>query len=168
MGSLSHLLGKSIRFTAYNSSLAFHYNFVAGYNIVFEKQKFVLQPAAMVRYTDPIPVQWTVMLKGTYAGKLWGGLVFRSDDAIGISAGLTIKERLNVGYGYDYQIGGLRGYQSGSHEIMLSFVLTKEKPSLDEEDDKLNKSIMDDLQKKNEQPKTPETPTTPTDKILLR
>jgi len=167
MGSINHLLGNSIQFTAYNSSLSYHYNFIAGYNFRFDKKKFALQPSVMFKYAHPAPVQWTGMLKGTYDNNYWIGLIYRSDDAIGISAGVTIKERFNVGYGYDYTLAGLRKQQTGSHEIMLSFVITKKRPSLDEEDDKLNKSVMDDLQKKNEEKEKlqQETPAAP-DKLI--
>jgi type IX secretion system PorP/SprF family membrane protein len=158
MGSFNHLLGKSIGFTGYNSSLAFHYNFIGGYNIRFDKQKFVLQPSVMVKYTRPTPAQWTLMLKGTFDNKYWLGLIFRTQDAVGISAGMTIRGRLNIAYGYDYAIGGLRSYSSGSHEIVISFVLPNKRPSLDEEDEKLNKGIMDALQKKKEQAESTETP----------
>lgn len=158
MGSVNHLLGNSIQFTNYNSSLSYHYNLIGGYNINLVKQKIVLQPSVMVKYASPAPVQWTGMVKATYSTNYWLGLIYRSDDAIGISAGITIKERFNVGYGYDYTIAGLRSQQSGSHELMLSFVITKKRPTLDEEDDELNKSIMDNLQKKNEENQNQPTP----------
>jgi len=167
MGSLNHLLGNSIQFTAYNSSLSFHYNFIAGYNFYLPKNKLVIQPSIMLKYANPAPVQITGMVRGTYDNKYWLGLIYRSDDAIGISAGITLKERFNIGYGYDYTIAGLRKQQSGSHELMLSFVITKKRPSLDEEDDKLNKSIMDDLQKENEEKLKQQTPPT-TDKLIAQ
>jgi len=47
----------------------------------------------------------------------------------------------------------LSNYQSGSHEIVLSFNLTKEKPTLEEEDDKLNNSILDEMKDNMEKDK---------------
>ena len=158
MGSLNHLLGKSVQFTTYNSSLSFHYNLIGGYNFNLVKQKVVLQPSIMLKYASPVPVQWTGMVKATYSDKYWLGLIYRSEDAVGISAGLMINERFNVGYGFDYTIAGLRKQQSGSHEIMLSFVITKKRPTLEEEDDELNKSIMDNFQKMNEEDPSQPTP----------
>jgi len=158
MGSLNHLLGKSVQFTTYNSSLSFHYNLIGGYNFNLVKQKVVLQPSVMLKYASPVPVQWTGMVKATYSDKYWLGLIYRSEDAVGISAGLMINERFNVGYGFDYTIAGLRKQQSGSHEIMLSFVITKKRPTLEEEDDELNKSIMDNFQKMNEEDPSQPTP----------
>lgn len=148
MGSAQHLLGKSIRFTSYNENLSFHYNAIAGYNIIFKKKKFVLQPSIMVQYTNPVPIQYSGMLKGTYDNKIWLGLIYRSSDAVGVSVGVNIKERFGIAYGYDYSISGLSKYQSGSHEVMLSFTVTKKKPSLDEEDEELNNSILEEMQKK--------------------
>lgn len=148
MASAHHILGKSIQFTSYNENLDFHYNAIAGYNINFKKKKFVLQPSAMVKYTSPVPLQYSAMLKGTYDNKYWLGFLYRSDDAVGISAGITVKERFKIAYGYDYTISGLRNYTSGSHEVMLSFVITKNKPTLDEEDEELNNSILEEMQKK--------------------
>ena len=153
MGSLHHLLGKEIKFTTYNSNLDFHYNVIAGYNFKFKKKKFELQPSVMFKYTKPVPYQITGMLKGTFNNKYWVGLIYRTDDAAGISAGMKIKERISVGYGYDYTLSDLSKYQSGSHEIMLSFVITKEKPSLDKEDEDLNKSIIEEMQKKMDEEK---------------
>jgi len=151
MGSLQHLLTKQIQFTSYNSNLAFHYNAIVGYTLDFPKKKFELQPSFMIKYTNPIPMQWTGMLKGTFNNKIWAGLLFRSDDALGLSVGIKLKERLNIGYGFDYSVSKIRKYNSGSHEVMLSFVITKKKPTLEEEDDKLNNSIMEDMKKKMEE-----------------
>ena len=74
--------------------------------------------------TTPVPAQWTVMMKATYEGKYWAGLLWRSQDAVGISLGYQLKERLTVAYGFDYSIGGIQNYQNGSHELVLSYVLT--------------------------------------------
>src|SRR5574343_25332 len=151
MGSMQHLLTRQIQFTSYNSNLAFHYNAIVGYTFEFPKKKFDLQPSFMIKYTNPIPMQWTGMLKGTFNNKIWAGLIFRSDDALGLSLGIKLKERLNIGYGYDYSVSKIRKYNYGSHEVMLSFVITKKKPTLEEEDDKLNNSIMEDMKQKMEE-----------------
>jgi type IX secretion system PorP/SprF family membrane protein len=156
MGSAHRLLADAVNFTSYNSNLAFHFNGIAGYNFNIKmknKKTFELQPSVMVRYAAPVPLQYSVMLKGTFNKKMWLGLIYRSDAAIGISAGVTLKEKFSIGYGYDYTMSGLSNYQSGSHEVMLSMVLTKKKPSLAEEDEDLNNSILEDMQKKLDEEK---------------
>jgi len=150
MGSFQRLLGRQIQFTSYNTNLDFHYNTILGYNFNFKNKKkknIQIQPGLMVRFVRPLPVQYTGMLRYTFDNKYWAGLLYRSDDAIGFSAGIRIKDRVNIGYGFDYTFSNLSNYQVGSHEVMLSFVLTKKKESLDEEDDKLNNSILEEIQK---------------------
>ena len=157
MGSIQHMLGKEIQFTTYNSNLSYHYNFIAGYNFKFKKKDIVIQPSFMMRYTQPVPLQYSAMLKGTFNSKFWVGFMFRDETGLstgssaGVSLGLNVNDRITVGYGYDYTISGLSNHQSGSHEIMLSFVITKNKPTLEEEDDELNNSIMEDMKKKMEE-----------------
>lgn len=157
MGSVDHLLGKSIQFTTYNSNLAFHYTGIVGMNFHLnadpkkKKMPIDIQPSALVRYVRPAPLQYSVMLKTTFNKKYWFGLIYRSDDAVGISAGMQISDRFNLAYGYDYTVSGLSSYQAGSHEVMLSFVISRKKPSMAEEDDELNKSIIDELKKTMEE-----------------
>ncbi|MCO5259511.1 MAG: type IX secretion system membrane protein PorP/SprF [Crocinitomicaceae bacterium] len=144
MASAQRLLGKAIKFTGYNSQLQFHYNFIAGYNFNFEKKKFDFQPSILIRYTKPAPVQISGMLKFMYNKQFWLATIYRHDEAIGINAGYTFKERYTISYGYDFCINKLRKYTTGSHEVMISIILNKKKPTLQEEDEKLNNSILEE------------------------
>lgn len=144
MGGLQQILGKAIRFTTYNSSLKKHFNLIGGYKYQIPNKKIVLEPAVLVSFVNPVPVQFTGMFKATFDQKYWCGVLYRSGDAAGVNLGMQVKNRLNIGYGYDYTLSGIRGYQSGSHEIVLTYVLTPEKPDIEEEDEELNKSILED------------------------
>ncbi len=157
MGSVDHLLSKNIQFTTYNSNLSFHYTGIVGMNFHLnadpkeKKMPIDIQPSALVRYVRPAPLQYSVMLKTTFNKKYWFGLIYRSDDAVGISAGMQISDRFNLAYGYDYTLSGLSSYQAGSHEVMLSFVISRKKTAQAEEDDELNKSILDEVKKSMEE-----------------
>lgn len=157
MGSMHHMLSRDIQFTSYNSNLEFHYTGIAGFNINLnadpkkKKMPIDIQPSFLIRYVKPLPVQYSIMLKTTFNKKYWAGLIFRSDDAIGLSLGMQIGEKFNFGYGFDYTLTGLSSYQAGSHEVMLSYVISKKKPSMAEKDDELNKSIIEELQKSIEE-----------------
>ncbi len=159
MGAMHRMLSRNIQFTTYNDNLEFHYTGVVGYTMHLnsdpkkKKMPIDIQPSALIRYVKPVPVQYSLMVKATFDKKYWGGLIFRSDDAIGLTLGMQVGEKFNFGYGFDYTYSGLSSYQAGSHEIMLSYVISRKKPSLDEKDDELNKSIIEDLQKSIEENK---------------
>lgn len=154
MGSVKSLLGESIEFTSLNSSLNKHYTLIAGYNFKLKNKPWVIQPSFLAKGTDPVPSQFSLMAKMTYDDKFWGALLYRTENAAGVSIGIKLKKRISIGYAYDYSLWGIRNYNNGSHEIVLSFVTTPPKKlTLEEEDDKLNKSIMDDLRKQLEENK---------------
>lgn len=153
MGSVQHLLSRDIQFTTFNSNLSFHYNLIGGYTFTPKKSKVEIQPSIMVKYVKPAPVQYSAMLRATFNKKYWAGLIYRSDDAVGITAGMWIKERINLAYGYDFALSPIRKYTTGSHEIALSIILTKKKPTLEELDEKLNNSILDEFEKNSEKKK---------------
>ena len=140
-----------------NESLRKHYTFIAGYNIKFKKKPWEIQPSVMMKSTYPVPNQWTAMAKVTYKQKFWGGVLYRTENAAGVCVGMNLKERLSVGYTFDYSMGGITNYQSGSHEIVISFVTTPNRPSIEEEDEKLNNSIMDEMKKQMEDKKKKES-----------
>jgi type IX secretion system PorP/SprF family membrane protein len=165
MLSMNHILGDVITFTDFNDGLSQHYTAIAGYKWhvnkpkkapegeseeTEKKKKIELLPVVMVNYVAPIEPQASFMLKLTYDEKYWIGAMMRTQDAVGLTAGLKIKNRLNIGYAFDYSLGSIKAYNFGSHEIMLSFQTTSKKPTLDELDDDINNGIFEDNKKKKD------------------
>jgi type IX secretion system PorP/SprF family membrane protein len=142
MASFNHIVGKAFRFAPYNTNLATHFDAIVGYNFAFKKKKLELQPSLMLKYVKPASAQLCAMVKITYDNKYWGGLLFRTNDAIGVCLGAKIKDQFSIAYGYDYTLGRLSKFQYGSHEIVLSYIINPKKKSLDEKDEELNNSIM--------------------------
>lgn len=151
-GAIDHLIGRKFNVTSYNQNLQWHYNFMTSYKFQFKKH-WEVRPAVMVRSTQHIPAQVSIMLQGSYQNRFILGLAYRSSDAFGFYAGWRFKDRLSISYGYDYSYTAIRKYNGGSHEIGISFILTKNRPSLEEEDDKLNNSILEEIQKEMEKNK---------------
>lgn len=145
-GSIDHLIGKGLNLNSYNQNLQFHYTVMSSYKFQLKKN-WEVRPAVLFRYTNPVPPQVSILAQLSYQDKYFGGLNFRTNDAIGIFLGFRLKNRLSITYGYDYSYTKIRKYSAGSHEIGISFVITKNRPSLEEEDDKLNNSILEDIQK---------------------
>jgi len=165
MLSMNHMLGGAIKFTDFNDGLSKHYSLIGGYKWhvnkpkkpvdgeskeVTKKKKIELMPVMMLNYVAPIEPQASFMVKLTYDEKYWMGIVVRTQDAVGLTAGLKIKKRLNIGYAFDYSLGDIKSYNLGSHEIMLSFQTTSKKPTLDELDDDINNGIFEDNKKKKD------------------
>ncbi|WP_300664384.1 type IX secretion system membrane protein PorP/SprF [Fluviicola sp.] len=151
-GGIDHLIGKNLNLSSYNQNLQFHYTLMTSYKFQFKKN-WELRPAILFRYTKPVPSQLSILAQLSYKEKFFGGLNFRTNDAIGIFLGIRLKNRLSITYGYDYSYTKIRKYGAGSHEVGISFIITKNRPSLEEEDDKLNNSILEDIQKEIEKDK---------------
>jgi type IX secretion system PorP/SprF family membrane protein len=167
MASTRNVLTDVVTFTSFNEGLARHYTGIMGYkwlvnakkkpqtdeegNVIKRKKDFELMPVVLFKYVKPIEPQVSVMLKATFDKKYWAALTFRTQDAVGVSLGLTIKKRFNLGYAFDYSLGDIKAYNNGSHEVMLTFQVTNKKPSIEEQDEELNNSIFDDNKKKKKE-----------------
>jgi len=108
--------------TTKNSTLAIHFYGLAGYkwNI---NEDFMLEPAVMIKMVDPvqykIPVKADLGLKFSYQNKIWIGANYRTKDAVTAMIGYMFNNWLMFGYSYDYTTTNLRGYNTGTHEVML-------------------------------------------------
>lgn len=67
--------------------------------------------------------QFDINVIGYYDDMLWGGFSYRLSDAVSAMVGYNITPEISVGYSYDYAIGVSRGYNGGSHEIMIRTTL---------------------------------------------
>lgn len=148
MAAVNHVFIDKLSFVSYNQRLAKNYNVIGGYKFAFEEHKLDLEPSIMLQYVSGAPVNFTPVVKTTYDKKYWLALSYNNTKAVGVGVGYMLKERLNLGYAYDLSFSDLNSYHSGSHEISISNILTHKKPSFEEEDAKLNNSIMDEMKKK--------------------
>jgi type IX secretion system PorP/SprF family membrane protein len=97
-----------------------HYFFIAGY-VADLNAEFKLRPTMMLRYVQNAPLSAELTASAIYNDLLWFGVMYRLKDAAGVLLCYQINPELRVGYSYDYSLNTLRGNQSGSHEIMLSY-----------------------------------------------
>jgi len=102
-------------------SMVRHYYFTSGYNIDIDK--FIIQPSLLFGTTITSPSQLDINLKATYNQRFTGGVGYRINDALTLLAGVKIKEQFFISYSFDIVTGGLRKYNSGSHEIVLLFMI---------------------------------------------
>ncbi|MEO0403820.1 MAG: type IX secretion system membrane protein PorP/SprF, partial [Bacteroidota bacterium] len=105
-----------------------HFFLMGGY--VFDlRPGLKFKPTTQVKYVTGAPVIVDLTANFLIDEWLWVGGMYRLNDAVGLIASFQITDQLRAGYSYDYTLTELSGYNSGSHEIMLSydFVFNKAK-----------------------------------------
>ncbi len=146
-------LGNKITWKDSQSNLNPHMYATAGYTFKVSK-KVSLQPSALIKFSKPTPSQPEFSLRGFYKNLFWIGGSYRMNESASVLAGVTIKEKLTIGYSYDIPTTKIRTYTSGSHEIVLTFQFIKTKKKLDADEQELNdidNSIKSKLKKQNEE-----------------
>lgn len=97
-----------------------HYFISAGY--VFDLNSVIkFKPSTLIKYTPNAPITFDLNASFLLYEKLWTGIMYRFNEAMGVNVVYNIKQTLHVGYVYDFPINGLRTYQSGSHEVVLQY-----------------------------------------------
>ncbi|MEA3445421.1 MAG: type IX secretion system membrane protein PorP/SprF [Bacteroidota bacterium] len=105
-----------------NIDLVRHYYVNAGFSFS-PIRNFDFDPSILFVMARGTPMQIDLNMNVQYLSKLLVGVSYRVKDAIVIVAGVKIKDRLKMAYSYDIVTSPLRTYNSGSHEIILSFVI---------------------------------------------
>jgi type IX secretion system PorP/SprF family membrane protein len=96
-----------------------HYYLYAKYLFEDVADKVDIQPYILFK-SSWFMTQFDLNVIGYYDNMLWGGFSYRLGDAVSAMLGYFITPDIRVGYAYDYAIGISRGYNGGSHEIMIS------------------------------------------------
>jgi type IX secretion system PorP/SprF family membrane protein len=108
---------------ATQSKLVNHMYIAGGYKLALG-EVFAIQPAVLLKYVTPAPLQVEATLRAIYKDQIWLGGSYRTDfangsDAIVLMAGYTFQQNLTLGYSYDMTTSGLKNYSAGTHEIMI-------------------------------------------------
>ncbi len=109
-------------------SLARHYYLVAGYTFNVGAKHGII-PNVKVK-SDAASTQLDLNLTYMYNNTFWVGVSYRMQDAIAPMLGAKfLKDKsLKVGYSYDLTTSKIKGYSSGTHEIMLGYCFNVKKP----------------------------------------
>ncbi len=109
-------------FEAYNDIKNYNYLVSAGM-LIGVNDNFKIKPSTLLRYLANSPVQYDINCNFIFLkdGKFWLGTSYRNKEAIVGLLEFQINTQLRLGYSYDYSIGALSKYNSGSHEIMLRY-----------------------------------------------
>jgi len=130
--SSTHLLGNKLEIGEQAdtitglSRLTRHFYLHGGYKYMINRE-MAIEPTIIIRQSPSTPVQVDVNARFWYGKrqwdrtKVWLGVSFRSQDAVNIIAGVTIKRKIEIGYSYDIGVNKLRTAHYGTHELMLGF-----------------------------------------------
>lgn len=125
--SIMQLLGSTVNLykdMSYTGQypLVRHYYLNAGFNFS-PIRNFDFEPSFLWTNTKGSPGQVELNFYMQYLQKILLGFSFRTKDAIVVAAGVKIKQKLKLAYSYDIVVSPLRNYESGSHELILSFII---------------------------------------------
>ncbi|HON18868.1 MAG TPA: PorP/SprF family type IX secretion system membrane protein [Salinivirgaceae bacterium] len=103
------------------SFLARHLNVIGSYNYQLSNPQFELQPAIGIMTTGR-NTQLSINSTLKYRSKIWGGIGYRTSDAIITFIGAEFIEGLNFGLSYDVTTSKIAKFDDGSVEIFLRYV----------------------------------------------
>jgi type IX secretion system PorP/SprF family membrane protein len=102
------------------SKLKSHFYLMGGYRYTINRE-WAIEPAVIIKKVVPAPYQVELNCKVIYDKIFWGGLAFRSSDALSVILGYTYDRKIFFGYTYDIGLNDMRKYNSGSHEVCIGY-----------------------------------------------
>jgi type IX secretion system PorP/SprF family membrane protein len=84
-------------------------------------EDITLKPSALLKGVKGAPLEGDINLNVWWKRKVGAGLSYRTASALLAMIELEVKPEIHFGYAYDMSLGGLRGTNSGSHELMLRY-----------------------------------------------
>lgn len=125
--SVTHVNQAPVRFSDLSTTyLVRHYYLTGGYNIKLRDPLFELRPSFLLK-SDLAGWQLDLNTNLVYNDRLWGGLSYRTQDAVALLFGTELFNGLRVGYSFDLVTSAIGRYGYGSHEIFISYSVELEK-----------------------------------------
>ena len=103
-----------------------NYNFLLTGGVIFKiNDNIKVKPSTLLRFHSNSPIQYDlncnlILFKDDL---LWVGASYRAKEAFVGLFEFQINTQLRLGYSYDFTLGPLTKYSSGSHEIVLRYEL---------------------------------------------
>jgi type IX secretion system PorP/SprF family membrane protein len=82
-----------------------------------------LFPSFLIKYHPKNAFQADINAQLIFFERLWAGFTYRTLDACAVVTQLAITNQFRLAYSYDFNIGKIRQYYGGSHEVMLKYIL---------------------------------------------
>jgi type IX secretion system PorP/SprF family membrane protein len=102
------------------SKLNSHFYLTAGYKYYINRE-FAVEPTLIVKKVAPAPLQLDFNTRVFYKNMVWGGISYRTKDAVSVLVGYIYQQKIYIGYSYDIGITPIRKFNSGSHELTIGY-----------------------------------------------
>jgi type IX secretion system PorP/SprF family membrane protein len=101
-------------------NLSTQYYVTAGYNMQLSNPAWEIKPAVLLK-SDIVATDIDLNLTCMYNKKIWGGVTYRTGEAVIGMVGFTLMEGLKLGISYDFQTSALMQNTWGSYEVMVNY-----------------------------------------------
>lgn len=78
-----------------------------------------LRPSVLFKYVGDAPFQAEFDLSARFLDRFWAGVNYRTGGSIDFHAAVHPSTTTQLGYAYDWVLGGLAPYTGGSHEVFF-------------------------------------------------
>ncbi len=120
---VTHLLNNRIKVgnnPTGESRLKSHFYLTGGYKYFFNRD-WALEGSMIIKKVWPAPFQLDFNARGWYQNRIWGGISYRTQEAVSILLGYLWDRKIYIGYSYDFVLNPLGAHNIGSHELILGY-----------------------------------------------
>ena len=95
-----------------------NYYLMGGYDIELNRD-WIIAPSTLIKFAENVKFQADISGKVYYKQSYWGGLTYRTGNALIVMAGLSI-DKLVFGYAFDIGLNSIMKHSAGTHEFMFA------------------------------------------------
>ncbi len=123
--SIPHLM--PLKLSAVDAQLTRHYFLMGSYCLPISREVTAV-PSVLLKMVQGAPAEVDLNTNFMFYDRFWAGMTYRTGDAVAAQAGIKfanpgrLKDHIfRLGYAFDLTTSGLSPYNSGTHEVMLTY-----------------------------------------------
>ncbi len=136
--SANHLSNGSVKFNDQTETYDLNMHLMGFLGKAFViTPNLVFKPSALVRYTKSAPLNFDINTSVLFQKVFWLGASYRTsssenrESSIVLITEYNISQAFRIGYSYDFNLGAIKQFNSGSHEVFLGAdLVSKRKKSV--------------------------------------
>ena len=92
----------------------------AGYTMQLTNPAYEIIPSVLLK-SDIVSTDADINLTLMYNKKIWGGVTYRTGEAVAGMIGMELIEGLKIGYAYDFATSAIQKESRGGHEVFINY-----------------------------------------------